>query len=124
MRRSRCARRQVVVVPYLERVVVFLDLFLVEWVVAGDVSDILSVWSPGKLLNPVGRIGNFLRVTTAHRHDENLRGVSPFFGVVFLFLSVRYHRNKFLPIAAGGPSRRPHPLTIEGQHSLGTGSHV
>src|ERR1700722_860828 len=59
MRRSRRGSRQVVVVPYFERVVVLLNFFLVGWVVAGDVSDILSVWAPGKLLDPVGRIGDF-----------------------------------------------------------------
>src|ERR1700679_3411988 len=42
MRRSRCARGQVAVVPYFERVVMLLNLFLVERIVARDVRDVIA----------------------------------------------------------------------------------
>ena len=135
MRRSRRDSRQVVVVPDLKRVVVLFNLFLVGWVVAGDVSDVLSLRSPGKLLNSVGCIGDFLRVAAAHRHDKHLRAIFLFCGVltcgvvfrvggvIFPVFGVGHDRKECQFAAARGPTRRPYPLAVEGQHSLGTGRH-
>lgn len=124
MGRSRSGGRQVVVVSHFERVVVLLDLFLVGWVVAGDVGDVLSIRTPGKLFNSVGRVGDFLRVATTHRHNQNLWAIFLSCAVVFLFLGVGHDRHECQPVAARGPARRSHILAIEGQHSLGSGRHI
>jgi hypothetical protein len=124
VRRSRRGSRQVVIVSNFERVIVLINLFLVGRVVAGDIGDVLSVRPPAKLFDSVGRIRDFLRVATAHWHDENLRAVFLFCSVVFLVLGVGRARQECQPVAARRPAGRAHVLAIEGQHSGGTARHV
>src|SRR5205809_6894026 len=51
VRRRRCGGRQVAVVPYLEGVVVRLDVLLVLGLIGRDVGDLRSVRLPGELLH-------------------------------------------------------------------------
>src|SRR5713226_10338264 len=63
---------QEIVVTDLECIVMFFDLLLVLRLVGSDVSDLLAVGSPGKLLDAVRRLGNLAGFAAVHRPNENL----------------------------------------------------
>lgn len=114
---------QVVVVSHLERIIVFLDLFLVGRVVAGDVRDVLAVRPPSELFDPVGSVGGFPGVSAGHGHDEYLRAIFSF-GDIVLARRIGHDRHEGQPVAARGPAGGSHPPAAGRQHPLRAAGHI
>src|SRR2546426_9415153 len=75
VRRRRCGGRQVAVVPYLEGIVVRLDVLLVLGLIGRDVGDLRAVGLPGELLHAPPRprcVGDLPGLAAAHVEHEHL----------------------------------------------------
>src|SRR5712664_4432463 len=87
----------------------FFDFLLVLGLVGSDVGNLLPVGPPGKLLNPVRRVGNLPCFAAGHGENENLR-LRVFSGSV--------HGDKRQAVAAGRPARRAYTFALVGQDML------